>query len=392
MKLTIAHIEKEIDNILPEIRMIRRHLHAQPELSLQEIRTGEFIRRHLEKLDVKLYDPFLTTDIVALLSGKKAGKNVTLRADIDALPLQEQRDHAYRSTANNVMHACGHDGHTAMLLGTAIILDTLKDSFDGSVRFVFQPGEEIVAAGKELISKGVLENPEPDAVLAMHAWPGYPLGSICSKPGPLMAAADIFTLTIKGKGGHGSAPDASIDPIFTASRVINGLYLLSSRKMRAQDRLVISIGSIQGGTTANIIPDEVVLKGSVRYLSREVGDNIPALFEHAVKAECAYTGAGYDLEYSRPYIATVNNVHIVNRCKDITERYLGKSCWIDIDEPVMGSEDFSYYIDKNPGAMFFLGMGEDSAPLHSNLFDFNDEALGTGIMFLVLSTLEFLSS
>jgi amidohydrolase len=391
MGLDISQIKKEISNILPEITSIRHHLHANPELSLKEFRTCEFIRNYLKGLDVNVYDPFLTTDVVALLSGKNGGKNVTLRADIDALPLQEQSVHSYCSTASSVMHACGHDGHTAILLGAAAVLGKLKDSINGSVRFVFQPGEEIVAAGKNLINKGILESPMPGAVLALHSMPGMPVGSIASKPGPIMAAADLFKVIIKGKGGHGSTPEETIDPIFTASRVINGLYLLSSRKLRAQDSLVVSICSIHGGANANIIPEEVVVEGSVRYFTKKIGGKIPSLFEQAVKAECAYTGADYNLEYNRAYIPTINDVQTVATGKGVTERYIEKSDWIDLDEPVMGSEDFSYYIDNNAGAMFFLGMGEDSAALHSSTFDFNDKALKNGILFFVLSTFELLS-
>ncbi len=386
-----SYIEKEIKKILPGIRKIRHHLHAHPELSLKEFNTSELIRAKLSTLDIKIYDPFLGTDIVALLPGKTKGKNVTLRADMDALPLQEKNNQSHRSTVENTMHACGHDGHAAILLGSALILEKLKNSFNGSVRFVFQPGEEIVAAGKDLVRKGVLKKPEPDAVLALHSWPGIPTGAICSRPGPFMAAADIFRLTIKGKGGHGSTPHESIDTILTAGRVINGLCLLSSRKTRAQDPVVISTCSIHGGSNANVIPGEVILTGSVRYLSHEVGQRLPELIEDAVKAECSYTGADYDLEYERPYIATINDSQVVNAGKEVTEHYPGNLEWRELSEPVMGSEDFSYYINKNPGAMFFLGMGEDCPPLHSSTFDFNDEALHRGILFFVLTTLRLLS-
>ncbi len=391
MKLNISLIEKEIENILPDIKEIRHYLHANPELSLKEFNTSKFIRKQLEGLELEILTPFLETDVVAMLSGQNTKKNVTLRADIDALPLQERGNHSYRSTRENVMHACGHDGHTAILIGAAIILEKMKNDFDGSVRFVFQPGEEIVAAGKELVAKGVLETPEPDAVLALHSWPGFPVGAICSKPGPLLAAADMYKLVITGKGGHGSKPEESIDPILTASRIINSLYLIPSRKITALDSLVISICKIQGGENANVIPDEVVLEGSTRYISKETGEKIPSLFEHVVKNECEYSGASYNLEYRRAYIPTVNDSRIVITGKSVTEKYIGKSSWIDIAEPVMGSEDFSYYIDKNPGAMFFLGMGEDSPSLHSTSFNFNDEALRNGILFFVASTLELLA-
>jgi len=390
MELNIKQIEKEIQDILPEIKEIRHYLHEHPELSLKEFNTSQFIREYLQALEIKVFDPFLETDVVALMSGKSEGKNVTLRADIDALPLQEKNDCSYRSTKNNVMHACGHDGHAAMLLGAVKVLEKLKSKFSGSVRFVFQPGEEIVAAGRDLVEKAILENPKADAVLAIHAWPGIPLGMICSKPGPIMAAADLFRIVVKGKGGHGSKPEEAIDPILIASRIVNSLYLIPSRKFNALDAVVISICKIHGGANANVIPDQAILEGTVRYFSKSVGEKMPAIFENVISKECESWGASYEIEYTQPYMPTRNDPDIVNTGKQITKEFIGESSWIDLDEPVMSSEDFSYFIDKNPGAMFFLGMGENSSSLHSGSFNFNDDALMSGVLFFVLSTLQLL--
>jgi amidohydrolase len=390
MKNDIGHIENEVQKLLPKIRELRHYLHAHPELSLKEFNTSLFIREYLLALDIKVFDPYLKTDVVALMSGKNEGKNVTLRADIDALPLLEKNDCSYHSLKKNVMHACGHDGHTAILLGTAKILEELKNQFSGSVRFVFQPGEEIVAAGRDLVGKAILENPKPDAVLALHAWPGKPVGAICSKPGPLMAASDLFKIIVKGKGGHGSKPEAAIDPIFIASRIVNSLYSIPSRKFRALDAVVISICKIQGGFNANVISDEAILEGTVRYFCKSIGKKMPTLFESVISNECKNWGASYELDYTQPYIPTVNDPSIVAACRQTTQSRLGESSWIDLDEPVMSSEDFSYYTEKNPGAMFFLGVGEKSPSLHSPQFDFNDEALMNGMLFFVLSTLKLL--
>ena len=390
MNQDISLIKKEVTRILPQIRKIRRHLHAHPELSLKEFKTSKFIRSRLERLDLKLHRPFLGTDVVAIMKGKGTGKNVTLRADMDALPLHEQRALPYSSVADNVMHACGHDGHMSMLLGAAMILDSLKDRFYGTVRFVFQPGEEVAAAGKELVRKGALDNPKPDAVLALHSWPDMLAGSISSKPGPLMAAADFFRITIRGEGGHGSAPEKSVDTVLTSGRVVNGLCMFSPRKISALDSLVISVCSIHGGSSANVIPREVVLEGTVRYLTKKVGALVPGLIKNVVSAECRYTGAEYDFEYIRSYISTINDPDIVRACGEVARSCLGKSLWNELSDPVMGSEDFSFYLDRHPGAMFFLGMGEESPQLHSDSFNFNDRALGNGILFLVLSTLKLL--
>jgi amidohydrolase len=390
METAIATVIHEIEKILPHARAVRQYLHAHPEIALKEYTTSAYIRSQLASQDITAQVPFLETDVVALVAGTEPGKNVTLRADMDALPLQESGDHAYRSTVPGMMHACGHDGHCAMLLGAAFVLNNLRHRFRGSIKFVFQPGEEVVAAGKKLVEAGVLENPKPDAVLALHAWPGYPTGAIAAGSGAVMAAADFFRITIKGKGGHGSRPERTVDPILIATRVVDRLYTLPSRSIGALDPVVISICSIHGGQSSNVIPDEVELTGSIRYLSQKIGTRLPGLIEETVRNECAQGGATCAIDYERPYIPTINNPDIVAACKGIVEQRIGAVEWIDIGEPSMGSEDFSYYLEHNPGAIFFLGMGVESPQLHNNCFDFNDDALRNGIVFLVFSVLELL--
>lgn len=392
MEVPFSRIEAELEKLLPRIRRIRHHLHAHPELSLGEHETARLIRAELGEAGVATLPPFLETDVVGLLQGRGAGRNVTLRADTDALPLQEEGEHDHRSRTPGVMHACGHDGHTAMLLGAAWLLARLGESWNGSVRFVFQPGEEIVAAGKRLVEAGVLERPRPAALLALHAWAGRPVGVIGSRPGVMMAAADIFSITIRGQGGHGSRPERAVDPILIATGVIDALYAIPSRRIGALEPVVISVCSIHGGSNANVIPDEVVLQGSARYLTRGSGERLPLLLEQAIEKECRAAGAHWELEYRRPYIPTVNDGRVVELCRGVTRNFLGSDSWVDMDEPSMGAEDFSHYLDGRPGGMFFIGMGEDSPQLHSSSFDFNDGALRNGILFLVLSTLELLHS
>ncbi len=389
--LGISDIDVAIDGLLPEMIKTRQFLHAHPELSLKEHKTSGFIRTQLSELDIDVLPPFLSTDIVALLNGKKNGKNVTLRADMDALPISEENTFKYRSGNKGVMHACGHDGHTSMLLGAAMILEKFKVHLEGSVRFVFQPGEEVVAAGKELIEKGILRDPEPVAVLALHGWPGYPVGAICSRPKELMAAADFFRITITGKGGHGANPDQQNNPIVVASKIVNRLTTLPEMEFNARDPVVVSISRFTGGTASNVIPNEVIMEGSTRYFDESVGERIPDLFRMVLETECKHTAVKYGLTYDRPYIATFNDPEIVSDCKRLTKQFIGESAWEDIHDPVMGSEDFSYYIRGNPGGMFFLGMGEESPGLHTNTYDFNDKAMKNGIKFLVVSALYFLN-
>ena len=390
MDINTNQILKEIDKIIQEVLIIRHYLHANPELSLKEFKTSEFIKDQLKLLKVDVLPPFLETDVVALLNADKTGKNITLRADIDALPIDEQNGKSYCSTSKGVMHACGHDGHAAMLIGAAMVLSKFKQHLNGSVRFVFQPGEEALAAGKDLVEKGVLNNPEPFAVLALHGFPGYPVGNICSRPGNFMAASDSFFIKIKGKGGHGSAPEKTNNPILAASKIVNNIYSLPITKFSALEHVVFSVGVMKGGINDNVIPDEVVIKGTTRYFGKDTGKKIPGIFENFIKNECFAGGCEYELDYKRSYIPTVNNEEIVRKCRDFTKKYLSKSSWVDMDKPVMAAEDISYYIENNPGAMFFLGLGEDWAGLHTNSFDFNDKALRNGILFFVTSTLGLL--
>lgn len=384
-------VEKLVDKVLPDIVSIRHTIHQNPELALEEYDTAALIRKTLESTGMRLLEPFLKTDVVAILEGKGAGRNVTLRADIDALPLQEKTGLPHQSKRNGLMHACGHDGHTATLIGSALVLSELKDQLGGSVRFVFQPGEEVVAAGKDLVSKGALRDPEPDAVFALHALSGIPEGSIASRPGVLLAAADFFKITVQGKGAHGSSPEASIDPILIAARIVEALQTIASRRVSALDSAVVSVCRICGGTNSNIIPSSVELEGTTRYLDPETGKKIPGYMEQIIKGVCESMGASYEFSYTSTYIPTINNHNIVALGKKVTEDVLGASSWIELNSPSMAAEDFAYYIRDYPGAMFRLGMGKESATLHNPHFDFNDSALKNGILFLVSAALETLS-
>jgi amidohydrolase len=289
------------------------------------------------------------------------------------------------------MHACGHDGHTAMLMGAVLVLSRLKDDFAGSVRFVFQPGEEMTAAGKDLVAEGALLDPEPEVIAALHAWPSIPLGVIASRPGVMMAAADGFNLTVTGKGAHGARPEQGIDPILAASRIVESLQSIVSRNVSPLDSAVVSVCSIAGGHTGNVIPDEVTMKGTTRYLKPEVGESIPERMEQTIKGVCDAAGCTYDFKYHRRYIPTVCDAGVVALGKQVATELFGESGWIDLERPSMGAEDFAYYTRQYPAAMFRLGMGESSASLHNPKFDFNDDALKNGILFLVSLALKVLA-
>jgi amidohydrolase len=369
---------------------VRHTIHQNPEIALKEFDTSALIRKLLREAGIEALKPFLETDVVAMVKGKRPGKNVTLRADIDALPLLEKTGLPYASKRRGTMHACGHDGHTAMLLGAALVLNGLREEFNGSVRFVFQPGEEIVAAGKRLVNKGALRDPRADAVFALHAWAGMPLGAVASKPGALLAASDFFTVEVKGKGAHGSRPEDSIDPILTAARIVESLQSIVSREVSSLEPVVVSVCRIAGGTNGNVIPDSVEIEGTTRYLRPELKQDIYNSIKRIVKGVCDSMGASFSLKYDSPYIPTINDERMVALGKKVALRVLGTEKWFDLASPSMGAEDFSYYLQKSPGAMFRLGVGEKSASLHNSHFDFNDKAMAAGILFLVSLALEIL--
>jgi hippurate hydrolase len=386
----LRNIKSQIAGIVPDIVKIRHLIHQNPEIALKEFDTSALIRKLLRKARIEVLKPFLQTDVVAMVKGKKPGKNVTLRADIDALPLLEKTGAPYASKRKGTMHACGHDGHTAMLLGAALLLNRMRDQLSGSVRFVFQPGEEIVAAGKELVARGALLNPRPDAVFALHAWAGMPLGAVASKPGALLAASDFFTVEVKGKGAHGSRPEDSIDPILTVARIVDALQSLVSREVSSLEPVVVSVCRIAGGTNGNVIPDSAEIEGTTRYLRPELKQKIESSIRRIVQGVCDSMGASFSFKYSSPYIPTINDERMAALGKTVALRVLGPGNWFDLTSPSMGAEDFSYYIRKFPGAMFRLGMGEKSASLHNSHFDFNDKAIASGILFLVSLALEVL--
>jgi len=386
------NLKTQIARIAPDMVKVRRTIHQNPEIALKEFDTSALIRKLLKQAGIPALKPFLETDVVAMVKGKKPGKNVTLRADIDALPLLEKTGLPYASKRKGTMHACGHDGHTAMLLGAALLLNRLRDQLSGSVRFVFQPGEEIVAAGKQLVDKGALQNPRPDAVFAVHAWAGMPLGAVASKPGALLAASDFFTVEVKGKGAHGSRPEDSIDPILTAARIVDALQSVVSREVSSLEPVVVSVCRISGGTNGNVIPDSTEIEGTTRYLRPELKQKIESSIRRIVKGVCDSMGASFSFKYDSPYIPTINDDRMVALGKTVALRILGPGKWFDLTSPSMGAEDFSYYIRKYPGAMFRLGMGEKSASLHNSHFDFNDKAIASGILYLVSLTLDVLNA
>ena len=388
--MDINRIKDIVDRILPRITELRQEIHRNPELAGNEFDTAKLIRETLASTDIELLKPYLETDVVGILNAGRTGKCVGLRADIDALPLQEMTGLPYKSRRDGIMHACGHDGHTAILLGAAMVLNEIKDQLEGSVKFIFQPGEEVAALGKKMVEAGVLESPKPDAVFALHGFSNLPAGCISSRPGAVMAAAGFFKIKIIGKGGHCSKPETCIDPIVIGCQVVNQLQTIVSRRFGPQDATCLSVCRFSGGQNSNVIPEEVVLEGSTRFLDNAVGDQFPALIENTVKGVCLAGGAKYEFEYDLPYIPTINSAEYVDMAEAVATEYLGSGMWKELEKSSMGGEDFSYFLRECPGVYCNIGMGENHPAIHNPRFDFEDKALRSGIIFMVMMTLKTL--
>ncbi len=373
-----------VKDVIPTVRSFRHLLHRHPELSGREHETCRFIRETLKTTAFRVSPPFLATDTVALLhSNRRPGKHIVLRADIDALP-QEECNPAleYRSQIPGAMHGCGHDAHAAMLLGAALVLDKLQDSWQGSVKLVFQPGEEFGALGHELVKAGALAEPEPDMIFALHGMPGFPVGALISRSGPITAAADYYRLTITGKGGHASSPHKSVDPVVIAAQIITAWQTIVTRRMPPQETVVIGTGNVQCDGAWNIIPERVTLEGTVRYYNKWLGEEIEKDMRAIAEGIAGGMRGRAELEYARPYIPTVNRDSAIAYSRRQLQQLLPELRLLELPEPQTIGEDFSFYLDRYPGALYLLGLGEEHLPLHHTAFDFDDDALFHGILFL----------
>ena len=377
-------VSKHIANVLDEVTALRRDLHANPELSAKEHNTSGKVRELLATIEgLEVLPPFLGTDVVAVLNGNRRGPCLALRADLDALPISEETGLPYQSTVPGVMHACGHDGHTVVLLGTAMVLARLADSLPGRVVFIFQPDEEDGGGGGRLCERGVLESLKVDAAVALHGWPSRPVGTIVARPGPIMAANNCFEVTVRGVGSHGAYPHRGIDPIVTAAHIVVGLQSIVARTVNPLEAAVVTVGQIAGGTATNVIPSECRFKGTLRYTSPPLGEHLRQRLRRVAEDTARAHGAEAAVEIMGGYPPMVNDPDLTRLIQDAVQALLGQENLV-VDEPVsMGVEDFAFYAQRVPAMMFRLGLRppeQDSYPsLHTPLFDFNDAALPVGI-------------
>ena len=362
----------------------RRQLHENPELGFQEHDTSAFVAEILEGLGIEVHRGLAQTGVVGVLKRGTSDRSIGLRADMDALPLEELGDSAHRSKNAGSMHACGHDGHTAMVLGAATYLSQ-HGKFDGTVYFIFQPAEENLAGGRAMVEDGLFKRFQIEQIYGMHNWPGLPLGSICVNDTSMMASFDIFDIKLIGRGGHAAIPQNTRDPIVAASELVQHLQSIVSRRLSAHDSAVLSITQISGGETYNIIPEEVNLKGTVRALSESVRLEVKEQLIKAVESLPALREVKGSIDYQDRYPATINTPDKAAKVRDIAIQLFGKECVLDDLLPSMASEDFSFMLNEKPGAYIWLGVdGEKpSAALHNPYYDFNDDALSMGVRLWV---------
>src|SRR5688572_18563970 len=366
-----------------EVVGLRRHLHANPELSYQEYNTVKFVAQTLRSFGIEPTEGIATTGLVAEVKGKNPRKKtIALRADMDALPITEANDVPYKSKNNGVMHACGHDVHTSSLLGTAKILNDVKDKFEGTVRFLFQPGEEKNPGGASyMIRDGALENPRPAGIIGQHVFPMLPVGKIGFREGMYMASADEIYLKVIGKGGHGAAPDLAIDPIVIASHIIIALQQIISRNASPKQPTVLTFGNIIGKGATNIIPDEVNIAGTFRAMNEEWRKSGLEKIKKLAESIAESMGGRCEVEISKGYPYLENNPPLTRRIRKAAEEYVGVENVVDIDI-TLGAEDFSYYSQIVPAAFYRLGTRNDAKGItsyvHTPTFDIDEDALAIG--------------
>jgi amidohydrolase len=375
---------------------IRRHLHANPELSFREHETSAFVVKKLEEMDLKPQHGIAGTGVVALIEGRNPSKKVIgLRADMDALPIFEANEVPYKSKNEGVMHACGHDVHTTSLLGSAKILNSLRDEFEGSIKLLFQPAEEKAPGGASImIKEGVLENPTINSMLGQHVAPNIPVGKVGFREGMYMASTDEIYLTIKGKGGHGAAPDVCIDPILIASHIIVALQQIVSRNRKPTNPSVLTFGKIIGLGATNVIPNEVKIDGTFRNMDEEWRERGLQLIQKMAETMAESMGAVCEFELIRGYPYLENNPALTRKIRTAAESYLGKENVIDLDLWMAG-EDFAFYSQVVDSCFYRLGTRNEAqgiiSGVHTPTFDIDEKALEIGMGLMAWNAISELS-
>lgn len=381
---TVRDIRALIDDVVPQITTLRHELHAHPELAYEEVETSRRVREALERIPrLAIRTGLAGTGIVATLNADKPGRCVALRADMDALPITEETGLFYASKHAGRMHACGHDGHTACLVGAAIVLARIADELPGRVKFIFQPAEESGGGGERMCREGALDDPKVDAVFALHGWPTLPIGRVGVRRGPVLAATNPWKLTVHGRGTHAAYPHRGIDPIVVACQIVGAWQTIVSRRTSPTDSVVVTVGQFHAGTADNIIPPAATLSGTIRSLTPETRAaavaQVREIAEHVAQAH----GARAEIEIREGYPALINDDRAAEHVEQTARAVLGPEQLECSEPPSLGGEDFAYYAQRVPAAFWRLGVRDPASPempgLHHPKYDFADRALPIGI-------------
>ena len=367
------------EELLADVKQWRQHIHSQPELGFKEFKTAAFIVEKLQSFGIEVHQGLGGTGVAGTLKNG-SGPTIGIRADIDAVPIEEQSDIKHKSTHTNCMHACGHDGHTSMLLGAARHLSQHKN-FSGTLHFIFQPAEEVLGGAKAMIDDGLFDQFPMDAVYGLHNWPGLPLGEVAVNNGPMMASFDTFEITLTGKGTHAAMPHLGADPIAAGAALITNIQSIISRRVSPLQSGVISVTQMNSGDTTNVIPDYAILKGTVRSFDMDVRQSMQDMLTEMVTTLPPLYGVKGEIDYHIRYPVTINDAQAYLEIKEAATKVLGADKVKTDVEPSMASEDFSFMSQQVKGAYFWLGVdgSTPSKPLHNAHYDFNDDAIEIGI-------------
>lgn len=387
-------INKLAKQNLGKIVEIRRELHQNPEIGFHEFKTAALIKKELDKLGISYKREIAKTGVVGLIEGKYPGKTVLLRADMDALPIHEETDCEYKSKIPGMMHACGHDGHVAGLLGAAMILNELKDEISGNIKLVFQPAEEGPGGAKPMIEEGILENPKVDAAFGCHLWPSYPSGKIIFKEQEMMAHPTAFEIEIQGVGGHGSLPEKTVDPIIVGCQAIINFQNIISRNISTLTPAVLSCCSIKSGEAGNVIPDTLTIKGTIRTFDENLTAEILERMDQILKGLTLAYNAKYKFDIDRMYPILINDKNLFDIAKKSLTEALGEENIVILEKSLMGSEDFSYFGKNIPSNFFLIGAKDDQEEietfLHHPRLRWNDSNLETSSKALAQVAYDYL--
>ena len=393
-------VSSKVRDITPELIKIRRHIHQNPERGNREFKTAALIAEKLKSLGIDTQERVAHTGVVGILKGKAPGRIVAVRADMDALPIQEKADVPFKSQVEGVMHACGHDIHSTVGLGTAMVLAGLKDHFNGTVKFLFQPAEEGSPAGERggaslMVDEGVLKDPAPEVIFGLHVASGMPVGTLAFTSGGALASNDMFEIIIKGRGVHASSPWGGTDTIVTSAQVITALQNIRSRMTDTRIPFVITVSTIHGGTAFNIIPEEVKMVGTIRTHDQAIRKRVHALMRQVIKGVCLSNGTNFELNLHSGAPVTYNEPRLTQWSVGVIKGLIGEEKVFEAP-PSMGSEDFSIYSQEIPAFFYFLGVSNDQPeyqfPVHNPYFCADEGSIPLGVESMVNLVIEFLAS